>query len=308
MSFRLFIYYCALCGAAGAFLGWALGRWLVPAGDVLAQGVKALWLGLAVALLLGLLDAVWNLALRRVVAVLLRVLVVVVVGGAGGLLGGLVGQLLYSATGWAAFYVFTWALTGLLVGASLGVFDLLASVVRGQDPRDAIGKVLKGVLGGLTGGILGGVLSIALHRVWGDYFQGKAEDRLLSPSAFGFVALGACIGLLIGLAQVILKDAWLRVEAGFRSGRELILSRPETTLGRAEGCDVGLFGDPGIDRVHARIVHQGADHVLIDNASVGGVYVNGQRVEGARLLRSGDEIRLGRSVLRFGERRKKRGA
>jgi hypothetical protein len=307
MSFRLFIYYCALCGAAGAFLGWALGRWFVPSGDVLAQGVKALWLGLAVALSLGLLDAVWNLALRRVFAVSLRVLVVVLVGGAGGLLGGLVGQLLYGATGWTEFKVFSWALTGLLVGASLGVFDLLASVVRGQDPRDAVRKVLKGVLGGLAGGLLGGALSVVLHRVWGDYFQGKVEDELWSPSAFGFVALGACIGLLIGLAQVILKEAWLRVEAGFRSGRELILARPEITLGRAETCDVGLFGDPGVDRLHARILHQGDDYVLLDNASAGGTFVNDERVEGARLLRSGDVIRLGRCVLRFSERRKRNG-
>ena len=59
----------------------------------------------------------------------------------------------------------------------------------------------------------------------------------------GFVALGMCIGLLIGLAQVILKEAWVRVEAGFRAGREMILSKPEVTIGRAESCDIGLFGD-----------------------------------------------------------------
>ena len=26
MSFRLFIYYCALCGGGGALAGWAIGR------------------------------------------------------------------------------------------------------------------------------------------------------------------------------------------------------------------------------------------------------------------------------------------
>jgi hypothetical protein len=26
MSFRLFIYYCTVCGGLAAYLGWALGR------------------------------------------------------------------------------------------------------------------------------------------------------------------------------------------------------------------------------------------------------------------------------------------
>ena len=57
MSFRLFIYYCALCGGGGAFLGWALGRPVHFEQKVLSQGVKGMLLGLSVALALGLVDA-----------------------------------------------------------------------------------------------------------------------------------------------------------------------------------------------------------------------------------------------------------
>ena len=32
MSFRLFIYYCAICGGWAALVGWALGRILAPSG------------------------------------------------------------------------------------------------------------------------------------------------------------------------------------------------------------------------------------------------------------------------------------
>ena len=74
-----------------------------------------------------------------------------------------------------------------------------------------------------------------------------------TPSAAGFVALGLCIGLLIGAAQVILKEAWVKVEEGFRPGRELIVSKGEIVIGRAESCDVGLFGDNAVERTHARI-------------------------------------------------------
>src|SRR5438874_1507735 len=77
----------------------------------------------------------------------------------------------------------------------------------------------------------------------------KSEWLPRTALAVGLAILGLCIGLLIGLAQVILKEAWLRVESGFRPGRELILSKTDTTLGRAESCDIGLFGDPEVERV-----------------------------------------------------------
>jgi hypothetical protein len=70
-------------------------------------------------------------------------------------------------------------------------------------------------VGGTVGGLLGGILSVVLRGVWTGIFSNKPSELLWSPSAMGFVALGMCIGLLIGLAQVILKEAWVRIEAGF---------------------------------------------------------------------------------------------
>src|SRR5262249_22295761 len=147
-----------------------------------------------------------------------------------------------------------WVLTGLLIGAALGVYDLIARLVRHESLAGAMRKLLNGILGGTLGGLLGGSLYMLLDAYLPSLL---GEDRvLLSPSATGFVALGLLIGLLIGLAQVILKEAWIRVEAGFRAGRELILSKPELTIGRAESSDIGLFGDAAVDRTHARIVLQ----------------------------------------------------
>jgi pSer/pThr/pTyr-binding forkhead associated (FHA) protein len=111
--------------------------------------------------------------------------------------------------------------------------------------------------------------------------------------------------LLIGLAQVVLREAWLRVEAGFRAGREMVLARDTTTIGRAESCDLGLFGDPEVDKVHARIVRQDGRYLLRDAGSRAGTYVNDERLAGPRPLRSGDAIRVGRSVIRFHERAKR---
>jgi hypothetical protein len=305
MSFRLFIYYCALCGAGGALVGWGVGRLLGAPGTVLGQGLKGLCLGVGVALALGLVDALWSFSLRQFFSVAARVIVAVLIGAVGGFLGGAVGQALYNLLPWAAFLVVGWTFLGVLIGLSLGVFDLLACLLRGQGPRGALRKILNGVIGGLVGGALGGTLSVLLRGAWGGLFTGRDADLLWAPSASGFVALGACIGLLIGLAQVILKEAWLKVESGFRPGREVILSKPEIRIGRAESCDIGLFGDNTVERLHARLYLQGNRYFLADSGSAAGTFVNEQRLSHPLALRSGDYIRVGRNLLRFGQRQKR---
>lgn len=307
MSFRLFIYYCALCGGGGAFLGWMLGRPVDLKNAILTQGLKGMFLGLAIALALALVDALWIFSPRHIVAIGVRVATAVLVGTIGGLFGGLVGQVLYGWTELGAFLIFGWTITGFLIGVSLGVFDLLASLVRGQDPSAALRKIFKGVLGGTLGGIVGGILSLLLLSGWTHLLRKlggnpELEEQLWSPSAWSLVALGVCIGLLIGLAQVLLKEAWLKVEAGFRKGREVILAKPEITIGRAESCDIGLFGDPHIDKLHARIRQEGNRYLLINEGA--GTYINEELIEGSRLLCSGDAIRMGKAVLRFGARQK----
>jgi pSer/pThr/pTyr-binding forkhead associated (FHA) protein len=97
----------------------------------------------------------------------------------------------------------------------------------------------------------------------------------------------------------------VKVEAGFRRGRELILAKPEMTIGRAESCDIGLFGDPTVERLHARIWREGNRYLLADAGTNTGTFVNDQRIIQPVPLHSGDAIRLGNCVLRFGERRKK---
>src|SRR5262249_7486780 len=151
----------------------------------------------------------------------------------------------------AFFVILGWTVTGALVGASIGLFDYLAAKGRGQETRGVSRKVKNGVLGGTIGGVLGGSVYLYLLSQSAKWFGPSLADAFWSPSASGFVALGLCIGLLIGLAQVLLREAWLKVEEGFRAGRELILSKPLITIGRAESCDVGLFGDPAIERQHA---------------------------------------------------------
>jgi hypothetical protein len=305
MSFSRFIYFCAAWGAAAACAGWALGR-MIPAEGVLRAGVRGLCLGAFLGLGLAIVESVgggggWRGAARS----LARAGTAVLVGACGGWSGGLFGDFLF--TRWPGFFVLGWALTGLLIGAAPAALDLVTAWIRGQDAGGAWRKVRNGLLGGAIGGSLGGGVALVLQSLGPRLFPHRAVWEQWTPTEAGFVALGACIGLAVGLAQVILKEAWLRVEAGFRAGRELILSRGETTIGRAESCDLGLFGDAGIGRVHARILRRGGAFVLIDGGTEGGTFVNDERVRGPVRLSSGDQIRVGASVLAFGERARRPG-
>jgi hypothetical protein len=183
--------------------------------------------------------------------------------------------------------------------------------------KQAIRKVINGIIGGAIGGAIGGSINAFMDNIPWFPMEATADNNFSPPTTFkmampkfflalGLVILGMCIGLLIGLAQVLLKEAWVRVEQGFRAGREMILSKPDTTVGRAESCDIGLFGDNGIEKMHARIVLRGDRYMLVDVNSPGGTFLNGQKITGPTPLSSGDMIGVGRSMLRFEERAKRK--
>ena len=308
MSFRLFVYYCALCGGWAAFLGWLLGKLLAPGayGELGHNGIVAMFLGLTIAMGLGLVDALWVLPWQRLGLILVRVLVAVIIGGVGGLLGGIIGHVLYDYTQVTLLLVIGWTVIGLLCGASVGSFDMLSSIIRQQDQQGARFKLIKCLIGGTFGGVIGALLLLFFRSSLLGVFSGQDESTLRSPRAMGFVALGACIGLLVGLAQVILKEAWVRVEAGFRAGREMILAKERTSVGRAEGSDIALFGDSGVERQHAQIVLDAHRYWIEDNGTPGGTFVNDQKIDGRAVLQSGDLIRMGKSLLRFYERQKRK--
>jgi hypothetical protein len=300
MSFNVFIYYCALCGGWAAFLAWGVAQ-LVGADSggvglghqLLRVTLRGGLLGMFVAAAVGWLDAILNaVGFQRIV----RVGLCAGLGLLAGIVGGIVGQLLFAVHPLLLFL--GWVLAGMLIGAAIGAFDLMRAISAKEDSGAAFRKVFNGVIGGCAGGLIGGLPYTFLF--------GNQTLRY-SSLTISLVILGACIGLLIGLAQVILKEAWIEVEEGFRAGRELMLSKNETTIGRAESCDLGMFGDPSIGKLHASILLKNNRYLLAHRADDGETYVNDEPVGAKQVpLRSGDRIRLGRSVLLFGEKQKRR--
>src|ERR1700757_4566799 len=92
MSFKTFIYYCALLGGWGAFFTWAVYQ---PNRDIKSLEMRAALcgalLGMFVAAAIGMLDAILNaVGFERI----LRVGLCGFLGLLGGGIGGLVGQVL----------------------------------------------------------------------------------------------------------------------------------------------------------------------------------------------------------------------
>ena len=75
-----------------------------------------------------------------------------------------------------------------------------------------------------------------------------------------------------------------------------ILTGSIKTIGRATGADF-IVNAPLVSRVHCRLTAlPGGDLEVRDLDSTNGTFVNGQRVENAR-LESGDRLRVGRVEL-----------
>jgi len=82
------------------------------------------------------------------------------------------------------------------------------------------------------------------------------------------------------------------------AGVELVaLDADRVTIGRVESNDVALPADEEASRIHATIERIAGGWCVRDLSSSNGTFVNGERVSGDRPLRTGDEIRVGRTRL-----------
>jgi pSer/pThr/pTyr-binding forkhead associated (FHA) protein len=83
------------------------------------------------------------------------------------------------------------------------------------------------------------------------------------------------------------------------SGRQIVcpLAQEWTRIGRSLAADV-RFDDATVSRRHALVVSQAEGVRVLDDRSLNGVYVNGDRVEWAALT-DGDEITIGRHAIYF---------
>ncbi len=296
MSLVRLIIWSSLIGGWAAFFGWLFAElifhsWIDNAFvAIVVATLVAIPIGGGICVVSGLTNPRLETLAKRLG-----------LGFAGGLLGGLLGVLIGSCV-FGGFHLITsqsfvdfiarvigWTLIGVGIGAGIGVSE-------GVFDR-SFNKLRNGIIGGVLGGFLGGLFFGIVNLLGGS----------ITNRAISFVLLGLSIGFFIGLAQVILKEAWLTVEQGFRAGRQMILGTDQITMGTSEKASLIFiaYGAKGVEPIHLKISKQkDGGYFLEDNQSRAGTLLNGQPISGPTPLKDGDAIQFGVNVVRFNERTK----
>jgi serine phosphatase RsbU (regulator of sigma subunit) len=81
-------------------------------------------------------------------------------------------------------------------------------------------------------------------------------------------------------------------------GRRIPLGAQPLTIGRLEPCELAL-DDPQASRAHCRVELDGQRAVVTDLNSTNGTFLEGERISGRAVLRSGAVLQIGRHKLRY---------
>ncbi len=313
----------ALFGAVGGLLGFVFQELLTKhdldtlvmseAAQMRNMMVQGLLVGMMLGLALGMVEGVATGARDRV---LFGAVSGAAIGAIGGVMGLYLGSIVFSLALFGHPQEYLMRRLDLLDFLQLVIARALGWTFLGALPGLAVGastrsrkRALHGLIGGLIGGFLGGLLFDLVGNVATPFLApaAAAAGRQLfgagGPSrAVGFTLIGLLTGLFIGLVEELFKQAWVRVLAGHNEGRDFIISKPLTIMGRDERADIPLFGDRSLAPQHAAIRMENGRHVLLDGGTQVGTLVNGQRVDQPRLLRDGDMIQLGAVRILFREK------
>ena len=250
--------------------------------------------GLFIGLLLGLAGALSAGSSREAAR---TVIVSTLFGACGGIVGLSIGSkfysVLYTAANSAGLFSFIllligrgfgWALIGGLIGISQGVAS--------ANPK----KMVNGAIGGFIGGGLGGAVFEIL--VW----MNKGGVSNFPPAMIRFIAFGstgAAIGLFLGFVEEIAKKAWLIRVVGRNEGKEILLFKQVTMIGRDETADIPIFSDPDVSARHAIITSEGKRHLIEDAGSTYGTRLNGAKITKRELLTDGDSLEIGKTKFTY---------
>lgn len=179
---------------------------------------------------------------------------------------------------------------------SRGAAWSLASIPAGLGQGLALREkkvVLNGVVGAILGGLVGGLLFDPISLV-----LTTADGEAAYSRAVGFGVIGLGVGLFVGLVEGWTKTAWLIMQKGPLAGKQFVLFKDTTVLGSSPKAEIYLFKDDAIEPSHAVIYNRGGRFEIEDQSTPDGTYVNGVPIR-SQLLKAGDQIVLGKTVLEF---------
>lgn len=92
-------------------------------------------------------------------------------------------------------------------------------------------------------------------------------------------------------------SALLLVRSGPLAGARYLLDSDVTTVGRHPDADI-FFDDVTVSRRHVEVLREGSTFEIVDQRSLNGTYVDGERVDRG-VLQNGAEVRIGKFRVNF---------
>lgn len=129
--------------------------------------------------------------------------------------------------------------------------------------------------------------------------KSDATQTFGHDSDLSFVPFGADLTEVekSAIAALPSGSALLLVRSGALAGARYLLDSNVTTVGRHPEADI-FFDDVTVSRRHAEFTRAGTAFEIIDQRSLNGTYVNGERVDRSALA-NGYELRIGKFRLNF---------
>ena len=119
------------------------------------------------------------------------------------------------------------------------------------------------------------------------------EDQSTSASQTVLTEVGEARG-----PDTMPGNGYLVVIYGEDMGRRVHVGTEPVIIGRSPKCDIQVDQE-SVSRNHCRIRHTGAEFLVRDLGSTNGTYVNDDLVGEEGRLRHGDQLKVGRTILKF---------
>lgn len=181
-----------------------------------------------------------------------------------------------------------WGVTGIAMGLGQGIAFRSGRLL------------LYGMVGGIMGGLLGGLFFDPIDMI----FINPDNPSAHLSRMIGFVIIGLSVGVMIGVVQLLARDAWLRMTHGPLSGKEFLFFKDKMIIGSSPQCEIFLFNDSSVHERHA-ILRVVGDNVEIENlVKAKPVVLNSHTVTTRSRLNHGDQITIGKTVFLFETKQK----
>ncbi len=179
-----------------------------------------------------------------------------------------------------------WCLAGVAMGLGQGI------ALRSKR------LLIYGLLGGVVGGLLGGLFFDPIDLL----LLGPDKPSAHWSRLIGLAVIGASVGAMIGIVELLARDAWLRMTQGPLTGKEFLIFKDVMNVGSSPRSDIYLFNDAQVVPDHAILRTVGDECEIEARSAAPPLLLNQRSVRQAR-LRHGDTVTIGRTVFVFQRRR-----